>query len=286
MITAADLAQRLELRKSRRDWRGNCPSCGYAAAFSVRASESGGALAWCASCQDADGITVALNLVTAGEWNPPERPEHQSEAEARERKQAAALRTWNGSRRLAGSLAERYLVQRGLVALIASPALRYRDDCSHPDGVRLPAMVAQVVDVNGKPVAIHRTYLDRITGRKTTLVPTKASLGPAWHGAVRLQPMEPGRPLVIGEGIETSASAGILMSAPAWAAISCGNLRLGLELPADATDIIVASDPDDIGRAASDAAAWRWRREGRSVRIAQPDGIGDFNDILIGAANG
>ena len=279
MITAADLALRLSLRKTPREWRGTCPACGYAAAFSVRAGEGGAALAWCASCMDRDSVANALNALLNGEWSPP--PPVDTEAGRRERKQAAALRTWNGSVRLPGSLAERYLVQRGLASLITSPALRYRDDCSHPDGARLPAMVAQVVDVDGKPVAIHRTYLDRISARKTSREPAKASLGPVWHGAVRLQPLELGRPLVVGEGIETSASAGILMGAPAWAAISCGNLRLGLDLPPEATDIIIAADPDGVGRAAAETAARRWRREQRSVRIMVPDGPGDFNDVLL-----
>ena len=280
MITASELAGRLNLRKAPRDWRGACPACGYAASFSVRAGEGGAALAWCASCQDRDGITAALNLVTAGEWRPPAPPDRETEAEQRARKQASARRCWNGSSKLPGTIAERYLTRRGLAAVISSPALRYRDDCSHPQGARLAAMVALVVDVDGKPVAVHRTYLDRITARKTTLEPTKASLGPVWHGAVRLQPVEPSRPLVVGEGIETAASAGLMIGAPAWAALSCGNLQHAMRLPPEATDIIIAADKDDPGERAAQAAAHRWQAEGRRVRIARPNGPGDFNHQL------
>ncbi|WP_428377754.1 DUF7146 domain-containing protein [Lichenicoccus sp.] len=281
MITAADLGQRLSLRKLKREWRGACPACGYAAAFSVRAGEHGAALAWCASCQDQDGIEAALNRVTAGAWKPPERPDQQSDPEQRAKKQAAALRLWSGSAKVPGTLGERYLAQRGLATLSTSPALRFREDCYHPHSMRLPAVVAQVVDVDGRPVAVHRTYLDRSNARKTTHEPAKASLGPVWHAAVRLQPLEPGQPLVIGEGIETSASAGLMIGAPAWAAISCGNLQYAMQLPPEATDIIIATDKDDPGERAAQSAACRWQAEGRQVRIARPNGPGDFNHQLL-----
>ena len=285
MITASELAGRLNLRKAPRDWRGACPACGYAAAFRVRAGKDGAALAWCANCQDRDSVSNALAALLGGTHTPPP-PSVDDAAGSRERKQAAAMRTWNGAGRLPGTLGERYLIQRGLRALSTSPTLRYRDDCSHPQGTRLAAIVAQVVDVDGKPVGVHRTYLDRITARKTTHDPAKASLGPVWHGAIRLHPIELGRPLVIGEGIESSASAGILFGAPAWAAISCGNLRLGLDLPPEVESIIIAADPDGVGRAAAETAARRWRRERRYVEIMIPNGEGDFNDVLLRSGGG
>ena len=85
---------------------------------------------------------------------------------------------------------------------------------------------------------------------------------------------------MIGEGIETSASAGRLMNLPAWAAISAGNLAKGLVLPPDAGRVVIAADPDEPGRVAARDAWIRWRAEGREVRIATPDGDGDFNDLL------
>ena len=283
MITASDLAQRLDLRamRSKRDWRGTCPACGYAAAFNVRTGEGGAPIVWCASCQDRDSVADALNALLNSEWKPPAPSDTNDDTARRQRKQEAAFRLWSSSNSVIGTLAERYLEQRGLASLRASLALRYRDDCHHPDGSPLPALVAQVVDVDGNARAVHRTYIDRNTGGKTSREPAKASLGPVWHGAVRLQPLEPGSPLVVGEGIETSASAGILLGAPAWAAISCGNLRLGLNLPPEARDIIIAADPDGVGRAAAETAARRWRRERRSVRIMVPNGPGDFNDVLL-----
>ena len=71
------------------------------------------------------------------------------------------------------------------------------------------------------------------------------------------------------------------MGMPArWAAISAGNLRKGLILPREIINIIIAVDPDATGRIAARDAWIRWRDEGREVRIALPDGDGDFNDFL------
>jgi phage/plasmid primase-like uncharacterized protein len=110
--------------------------------------------------------------------------------------------------------------------------------------------------------------------------PAKASLGPVWGGAVRLEAPASDKPIVIGEGIETSASAGRLMGLPAWSAVNAGNLAKGLVLPPEASRLVIAADPDRAGRTAARDAWLRWRAEGRNVQIATPDGVGDFNDLL------
>ncbi len=46
------------------------------------------------------------------------------------------------------------------------------------------------------------------------------------------------------------------------------------------------ADGDDPGEAAAREAALRWKREGRSVRIARPPRGSDFNDLLLGHAPG
>jgi phage/plasmid primase-like uncharacterized protein len=134
--------------------------------------------------------------------------------------------------------------------------------------------------MEGTPSAVHRTYLTR-GGDKAAVEPAKASLGPIWGGAIRLDALANDKPLVIGEGIETSASAGWLMGLPAWAAISAGNLARGLVLPPEALSVVIAADPDDAGRNAANDAWLRWKDEGRAVQIATPDRPSDFNDLLI-----
>jgi phage/plasmid primase-like uncharacterized protein len=142
-------------------------------------------------------------------------------------------------------------------------------------------MVALVSDMNGAPLAIHRTYLRRDGSGKADVEPPRAALGPIWGGAVRLYDHDPDEPLVIAEGLETAASAGLLLGFPAWAAISAGNLAKGLVLPREACRVVIAADPDGPGRAAARDAWFRWRAESREVRVAVPDGPGDFNDLLL-----
>ena len=150
-----------------------------------------------------------------------------------------------------------------------------------PGSGRYPAMVALVSDVSAAGVAVHRTYLRRDGTGKADVEPPRAALGPIWGGVVRLNDHDPGKPLVVGEGIETAASAGVLLGFPAWAAISAGNLGAGLLLPPEARHVVIAADPDDAGRDAARDAWLRWANEGRTVQIATPDGPGDFNDLLL-----
>ena len=106
-------------------------------------------------------------------------------------------------------------------------------------------------------------------------------LGPCRGGAVRLDAL--GDALMVGEGIETCLAAMQATGRPAWAALSTSGLR-ALDLPQDVREVIVLADGDDSGEAAAREAALRWKRKGRSVRIARPPRGADFNDILVGHA--
>lgn len=274
--TARDLADRFDLKRSGRSWRGNCPACRYEGTFSVREGRSGQPLLWCASCQDYAAIAQAIGSGTVASLPPVDR---EREAKARANKQERALALWSGARPVADTPAELYLIRRGIAFLSASPALRFRGITPHPTGESHSALLALVSDPKGEALAIHRTYL-RADGTKAKVDPSKASLGPIWGSAIRLSLYDPDGPLVVGEGIETAASAGHLMGLPAWAAISAGNLAKGLVLPREVGRVIIAADPDQAGRDAARAAWLRWKAEGREVKIALPTGDGDFNDLL------
>ena len=286
MMTLPDLASRLRLDRQAHSWRGDCPACAYSRAFSLRAGKGDAALAFCANGCSRDDLRAELGRIVGGAWKPAEAPSAQAEAEARERKQTRALALWAGCEPALGTLADAYLTARGLPGLAASPALRYRPDCAHPEGGSWPALVAVVTDQAGSPLAVHRTYLRRDGTGKAPVEPEKASLGPVWGGAIRLADPEPGKPVVIGEGVESSASAGRLLGCPAWAGISAGNLGKGLALPPAVDWVVIASDPDEPGQQAAKAAAARWMAEGRRVQIARPNGSEDFNAIARSAAHG
>jgi putative DNA primase/helicase len=278
-VTVRDLADRLHLKKHPRSWRGRCPCCDYDGnTLSIREGSEGRALLYCANGCDRDHLEDAIGRVMGGSWQPPQRSDQQDEAQRRERNQDRALRLWRGSETAAGTLADAYLIGRGLLGVAGSAALRFRPDCRHPEYPRLPAMVALVQGADSAALAVHRTYLAP-EGGKAPVEPAKASLGPIWGGAVRLDPVAP--ELVIGEGIESSASAARLLGLPGWAAISAGNLARGLVLPSEVRAVVIAADPDPPGEKAARDAALRWSREGRRARIARPDQDGmDFNDLL------
>ena len=275
-MNARDLAARFSLARSGRSWRGNCPACGYPRAFAIRDGKAGRIAAFCANGCDRGTLREALNGTPSGAGIPA----GDVEAPASARRRQAALRLWDGSEAAAGTLADTYLAGRALPGLAASPALRFRADTPHPEGARLPAMVALVRDAAGSPVAAHRTFLAADGRGKATVEPARASLGPVWGGAVRLEAPGPDGAVVIGEGIESSASAGVMIGLPAWAAISAGNLARGLVLPPELRRVIIAMDPDPAGEAAARQAAERWRTPGLHVQLAKPEGGGDFNDLL------
>jgi putative DNA primase/helicase len=285
LVNARDLADRLGLARQAKSWRGSCPACGYSNAFSLMATKADRFRVFAACGCEREVVEDAVRRIVGGDALPATRREAADTVEARQRRREAARRTWDGSTPAAGTIVAKYLAGRALPGLAASAALRFRGDCRHPGGARLPAMVAEVVDVNGVFIGMHRTFLRPDGSAKADVEPQRASLGSLWGGAVRLSPI--GDELVVGEGIETSASAGELLGLPAWAALSAGNLANGVVLPAEVRAVVVAADADPPGERAAGQAALRWRREGRTVRVACPDKAGsDFNDVLRGRDDG
>jgi phage/plasmid primase-like uncharacterized protein len=277
-MQARELAERLGLERSGRSWRGTCPACDYPRAFAVRPSKSDAALIFCANgCRHADLRAV---IESRGACILPKTRTPPSAATERRRRQGAALRLAEGAVPAAGTLADIYLTGRALPGLAESPALRFRHDTPHPDGGKLPALVAIVTDAEGRAIAVHRTFLARDGRGKASVVPDRASLGPVWGGAIRLAEATADGTLLVGEGIETAASAGQLIGLPAWAAISAGNLARGLILPPGIRRVVIAVDPDPPGEAAAREAADRWRGVGLGVQFARPTSPGDFNDLL------
>ena len=88
-------------------------------------------------------------------------------------------------------------------------------------------------------------------------------------GVIRLDPVA--AEIVIGEGIETAASAGLLLGLPAWGAIWPATWRYALKLPPQVRNVTIAADPDEPGRSAAAGAWHRWTSEGRRVRINTPN---------------
>src|SRR5262245_25251435 len=194
----------------------------------------------------------------------------------------AALAIWQSAMPASGTPAQNYLTARGL-CLPPPPTLRFHPGLKHPSGGIWPAMVALVTrGTDDMPFAIHRTFLDRDCSGKAPVDPQKMMLGPCRGGAVRLA--APGDMLMVGEGIETCLAAMQATGHPAWPALSTSGLRT-LDPPGHVREIIVLADGDEPGAAAARDCAWRWKREGRRVRIARPPQGMDFNDMLVQRAS-
>ena len=233
-------ATRLDLRNRSGEHVGPCPVCGGTDRFHVGRGR-GGARVGCRGCidgQPADVRRKAFGRVlreafperfqsgagerTARTPNPPRRaPERDSEPipgpDDADTHRAAARRVWNATMPLAGTIAEIYLRHvRGVGHVAVAPALRFSPALSHPYAPgRFPCLVAGVQDVHGGFLDVQRIYLDREGApRKAAVEPVRASLGSLAGGAVRLAEPEPGRPLLVGEGIESTAAAMLISNLP------------------------------------------------------------------------
>jgi putative DNA primase/helicase len=175
-----------------------------------------------------------------------------------------------------------YLRARGIG--LTSPILKFHEQAPHRLGVRLPAMLAPIVDIDGEQIGTHLTYLSRDGATKAALPKEyqRECRGALAGGAIRLIPFDPGVELVLAEGVESGLSAAQLFALPCWSAVYAGGLR-SLALPRDLPNLIIAADNDasGVGQRNALAAYDRWTAEGRSVRIKIPPNAGDdFNDVL------
>jgi hypothetical protein len=195
-----------------------------------------------------------------------------------------ALRIINETVPFAGSPADLGFMRKHRGIVTDSLMLRYHPALYHKrSGRTLPAMVAVLQDVTGAACAIHRTFLDPITGNKADVKPVRMALCPIAGAAVRLHQVMPGHALLIGEGIETSLAAGIIHGLPAWSALSWPGL-VDLILPDGITSLVIAGDNDPIGRAAVEKLRARVLRRNPTVQVRQvfpAADFKDFNDQLI-----
>jgi putative DNA primase/helicase len=288
-MSAKTIARALGGRRAGATWMARCPAhADREPSLSIKDGDGGRVLVRChAGCNQQRLIAT---LRSRGLWteNGPRRfirPAPRAATSQPDRDDAkrskAALAIWHSAISADGSLVEAYLASRGL-HLPPPPTLRFHAGLKHPSGGIWPAMVGLVTPASDNTqLAIHRTFLAFNGSGKAPVDPQKMMLGSCRGGAVRLG--LPGEVLMVGEGIETCLAAMQATGHPAWAALSTSGLRT-LDLPDVVCDVIVLADGDDPGEAAARACAWRWKLEGRRVRIARPPQGMDFNDMLVGRA--
>jgi putative DNA primase/helicase len=186
-------------------------------------------------------------------------------------------RIWGEATEHTGHIAAEYLERRGLKINELPDCLRGHAglDC---DGKIYTAMLALITGKDGKPVAIHRTFIlpDGKTIKKIT-----PPIGTITGGAVRLYEAE--KFLAIAEGIETALAVTEQYEVPCWAAISAHGMAT-ISIPTNVTTVHIFADNDSsyTGLAAAFKLANRLVvQEKKDVKVFSPDGMGrDFLDVL------
>lgn len=199
----------------------------------------------------------------------------------------ALNKLWNVSSKLTGSdPVSKYLHTRKI--LLTPDNVRFCSKCYESDTKKeYPAMIARVHNKDGKPVCLHRTYLNG-TGKADIESPKKlmTSTEPLPGSAIRL--FQPGGQFesgVIGvaEGIETAISAAQLNGIATWAVIST-SIMAGFEPPENIKRIIIFGDNDAnySGQKAAYTLANKLYLAGLLVEVEIPPTIGDdWNNVAI-----
>ena len=115
----------------------------------------------------------------------------------------ATLRLWSNAGHIAGTPAARYLHARG-ITVTPPDSLRHAVIQHSPTRTTHDALIAGVSDVDGRVVAVHRTYVAADGSRKAAVSPVRMMLGPTAGRSVHLGPAA--RRLAVTEGVETGLS--------------------------------------------------------------------------------
>jgi Toprim domain len=189
---------------------------------------------------------------------------------------------WDEATAVTGTLAEVYLNGRGIRLAPWRAALRFHPAADHPKlKQKFPALIAQVV--GAAEASFQFTYLSTDGKRKAAIdkEDQRRTLGSNKGGVVFLtDDIQPGATLLVGEGVESVASAMQASGLPGVAVLGVGGLA-NVEFSPDVVEIVVLAENDDASRKAIDKAAPSLIEKGVKVRVAQPpQGFGDFNDLI------
>jgi len=212
---------------------------------------------------------------------------------------ASILRILAGCQPIRGTVAEQYLVNRGIPLQAGSRRLQFHPDLAYYEktGERwqcigsFPAMIAVIQLPNGRGVCLHRTYLSAQGTKANVASPKKMTLrtAPSRGGAIRLFTARD--TLAVTEGIETALAVRAATGLAVWAAVSA-TLMESLEVPAGVREVRIFADKDVNGRGqrAAEALAKRLRRAGIEVLIHLPPGGGerglDWLDVYVSKGSG
>ncbi|WP_081161615.1 DUF7146 domain-containing protein [Ensifer aridi] len=197
-----------------------------------------------------------------------------------------ARRLFRLTQPLAGTLADSYLRQRGILRASAHPALRFHPFCYYRDLVsggttNYPALIAVVTDAFGFITGVHRTWLDPDGDGKAKVDDPRRALGCLLGNAVRFRfPVHGPVPVMAaGEGLESMLSlAHVMPGMPTVSALTSNHLA-AFRLPAGCVRLYIAADADAAGRRGIEGLSRRAQALGILPLVLAPE-LGDFNEDL------
>ena len=181
----------------------------------------------------------------------------------------SARRLWERGQPIERTLAERYLVDRGIAEF--GPALRFHPTCFYRDRTdaeprKIPALLCAITDLDGTVVGVSRIYLSETGGRADVPDPKKV-LGRLHGCAVRFG--VPGDVLIVGEGVETMLSIKTaLPHMPADAALTAQHLSMYVP-PERVRSLWIARDAGRPGENAAHELERRMKAERPDLRVRQ-----------------
>lgn len=189
---------------------------------------------------------------------------------------ALAVRLWKASVPIAGTLAEEYLLARGLSPPY-SKALRFNPATilgSGPTKRIMPAMIAAVENDMGL-AAVQRTFLDPEDVLHKPIPKPKVSLGLIGTAAIRLAPATD--ELGLAEGIEDALSAMEWFGTPTWALGGVERLAF-VAIPERVRRVIVYADRGRAAERLLEKARDHLTANGRELVLRLPQHHDDWND--------
>jgi hypothetical protein len=271
--------------------------------------DRGKAVQWLKSFLGLDHLDpgrIAQVRAEAAQADADMQAEAEKEAEAKKR---GARSLWlNGTPSIEDTPAARYLDARGIRMGVLGHwprSLRFHSEVWNRDaGVKLPAMVSQVILPTGEHVATHRTWLGRCPTTRTWVKADGADLGVPRGNAKKMLgksrggfiPLRKGasqqamgrmrRPetLYVTEGIEDGLTVAMCKpDARVIAAYSLGNLG-AIEFPPEIETIVLVADRDDGAQEQEklERAIARQQARGHRVQLVlPPPGLKDVNAWLL-----
>ncbi|OOO27813.1 DNA primase [Agrobacterium salinitolerans] len=197
-----------------------------------------------------------------------------------------ARRLFRMTQPLAGTLADAYLRERGILRASGHAALRFHPSCYYRDLVAAratsyPALIAAVTDRAGAITGVHRSWLDPEGDGKAKVDDPRRALGGLLGNGVRFCfPVNAPVPVMAaGEGLETMLSLSHVMPGMPMVAALTANHLAGLRLPPGCRRIYIAADADAAGRHGIKGLS-RWAQEEGILPLVLSPELGDFNEDL------